>query len=71
MEPIEKTCQYCKNFDTFKCLLREYHDVMCLARLFCISSPYSKVLLELTADECLEVIEKCNKVCTGCDRFER
>ncbi len=71
MEPIEKTYQYCKKFDTFKCLLRQYPDVMDLIRWFCILSPNGKVPLEVTADEYLEVIEKCNKLCTGCDRFER
>ncbi len=70
MEPIEKTHQNCKYFDTFKCLLRKYQDLIYQIKFFYILSRDGKVLLAATADEYSEVKEKCNKVCTSCDVFE-
>ncbi len=40
-------------------------------RLFCILSLNCKVYTTVTADEYFEVREKCKKVCSDCDEFER
>ncbi len=69
MEPIEKTHRNCKYFDTFKCLLRKYQDLIYQIKFFCILSHNDNVPLAVTADEYSEVKEKCNKACTSCDVF--
>ncbi len=67
MDTIEKTYLNCRNYDTFKCLLRKYHDLMSQIKLFWIILPGSII----TADKYLEFKEKCDKVCADCDKFER
>ncbi len=64
MDSIEKTHSNCKYFDTFKCLLRRYHDLMDIK--LCFELFPSGII---TVDEYLEVKEKCDKVCAGCDIF--
>ncbi len=70
MESIEKTYRNCTYFDTYKCLLRKYQDLIYYIKIFCILTRNGKVPLEVTTDEYSEVKEKCNKVCTSCDVFE-
>ena len=70
MEPIDKTHRHCRYFDTFICLLRKYSDLMAQIKLFWILTPNGKVPRVVTADEYLEVNQKCDKVCAGCDKFE-
>ncbi len=67
MDSIEKIHRHCKNFDTFKCLLRKHHGLMSRIKLFCELFPIDMV----TADDYFEVKEKCDKVCAVCDKFEK
>jgi hypothetical protein len=75
MDSTEKTHRNCKYFDTFKCLLRKYHDLMDkidyaleLFVLLSFSNNYSERLRK--KEEYLEALKKCNEVCTGFDKFE-
>ncbi len=67
MDSIEITHRNCKYFDTYKCLLRKHHNLIDQIKMFCKLSPS----VIITADEYLEFKDKCNKVCTDCDKFER